>query len=1174
MKRPAALRIPRFLIPIAFLAATLFLPQQAFGLACTWDGSSSTNWATAANWSNCGGAAPGQFDTATINSGGNQPSVSTAATIGQITTGAGAALTVASGGALTLTNGLTGGGNLTVASGGTLNWNSGAMDGAGTSALQAGGTLNLSSSYGTLQRTMTLAGTTNISAGYFYILTGGTLSNSGTMNVQVNSYFVYGGATTTFTNTGTLNRTVGSGTATMYNVTFVNSGTVSVQSGTVDFSTTGSATHTGSFNVSASAVLQFSSNATNTFSGAFTGAGTVAFAASGTQTLTGTYSPGATTISNGTVNFNQASTQSLANLTLTSGALSGSANVNLTGAADLNSGTMSGAGTVTFPNGSTTTLDSSYILVTRPLVNAGTINFLSTAYFYFQAGGSFTNQSTGVIDIQNNYYGFYGDGNTPINNTGTVKRTTSAGVASITNAKFMNTSPGTVSVQSGTLDISIPSAATQTGAFNVAAGSVLQFSGSGTNTVSGAINGDGAVTFGGSGATNLTGTYGIDNTTVQGGTVNFNQGSAQTLQNLTMNSGTLAGSAAINITGVGDFNSGTLAGSGVFTLVNGADVTMDSSYITIQRPFVNQTLMTLLGNAYLYITGGSLSNQATGTIEIQNNTYGIYGSSLQAFNNAGTVSRTTSSGTTSIYYLTITNTGTFSVQSGVLSMQSCVFNQTAGAFHVDGGNLEVTGSPGVLNIQGGLFDGSGSVNGNIAVSGTGQFNPGTSPGEISITNNHTYTQTNPGVLNVDVNGTTAGFDYDRILISGAATLGGELKVTLGGGFTPALNDSFTILEHASRTGTFNKLTFPSPGAGRGWDIAYSATQTKLTISELKGAFLLVDANAGTGTSSDGNGVLEAGERVVVEPNWLNLTDSSIASSGTASDVAGPAGATYTLNDTTAAYGTAAPNATTSCYTATGDCFQASVSDPAVRPAVHWDASFKETLTGGSNRTWKLHVGESFTDVPTGHTYYRRIETLFHTGITTGCTTTTYCPSQSVTRGQMATFVARALTGGGGIPVSGTIGGFPYNCVSGGESAFEDVPPTDPYCRPIHYIASQNVTSGTSATRYSPNDQIRRDHMASFIAKAIVAPAGGVGVPAAYGPDPVTNLSYNCNGGPVKFTDVPAYSTFCKHVHFLWARGFISGASPTTFIPSGLVTRGEMARFLGTSFNLLLYGPVP
>jgi hypothetical protein len=46
------------------------------------------------------------------------------------------------------------------------------------------------------------------------------------------------------------------------------------------------------------------------------------------------------------------------------------------------------------------------------------------------------------------------------------------------------------------------------------------------------------------------------------------------------------------------------------------------------------------------------------------------------------------------------------------------------------------------------------------------------------------------------------------------------------------------------------------------------------------------------------------------------------------------------------------------------------------------------------------------------------------------------------------------------------------------------------------------------------------------------------------------------------------------VHFLWARGIVSGTSPTTFRPTDLVTRDGMARFLSNAFNLLLYGPVP
>ncbi len=99
-------------------------------------------------------------------------------------------------------------------------------------------------------------------------------------------------------------------------------------------------------------------------------------------------------------------------------------------------------------------------------------------------------------------------------------------------------------------------------------------------------------------------------------------------------------------------------------------------------------------------------------------------------------------------------------------------------------------------------------------------------------------------------------------------------------------------------------------------------------------------------------------------------------------------------------------------------------------------------------------------------------------------------------------------------------------------------------------------------------------MASFIAKAIVAPGGGNAIPLTYGPDPVTGLSYSCDAGSpnVHFTDVPATDTFCKHVHYLWAKAIVSGCGATTYCPTDLVTRDAMAKFLGNAFALQLYGP--
>ncbi len=214
---------------------------------------------------------------------------------------------------------------------------------------------------------------------------------------------------------------------------------------------------------------------------------------------------------------------------------------------------------------------------------------------------------------------------------------------------------------------------------------------------------------------------------------------------------------------------------------------------------------------------------------------------------------------------------------------------------------------------------------------------------------------------------------------------------------------------------------------------------------------------------------------------------------------------------TAAYGTIAQGATATCAD-TGDCYQVTVTG-APRPAAHWDASFLETLGNNFSKTWTLHVGESFTDVPTSQLFYRAIESVLHSGITTGCTATAYCPGDSVTRSQMSLFLARGVAGGGpAIPSSGVLGASAYNCASGGVSLFTDVLPTDIFCRSVHYLASQNVTSGCSATQYCPTPNVTRLEMSAFVARAVVAPGGGAAVPLTYGPDPVTGLSYSCDPG--------------------------------------------------------------
>jgi S-layer homology domain len=51
---------------------------------------------------------------------------------------------------------------------------------------------------------------------------------------------------------------------------------------------------------------------------------------------------------------------------------------------------------------------------------------------------------------------------------------------------------------------------------------------------------------------------------------------------------------------------------------------------------------------------------------------------------------------------------------------------------------------------------------------------------------------------------------------------------------------------------------------------------------------------------------------------------------------------------------------------------------------------------------------TFNDVPTGNPFFRHVEALVDSGITSGCGGGNYCPDAPLTRGQMAVFMAQAL----------------------------------------------------------------------------------------------------------------------------------------------------------------------
>lgn len=105
----------------------------------------------------------------------------------------------------------------------------------------------------------------------------------------------------------------------------------------------------------------------------------------------------------------------------------------------------------------------------------------------------------------------------------------------------------------------------------------------------------------------------------------------------------------------------------------------------------------------------------------------------------------------------------------------------------------------------------------------------------------------------------------------------------------------------------------------------------------------------------------------------------------------------------------------------------------------------------------------------GNAHEANIEAIAAAAITQGCGGTRYCPADAVTRGQMATFLTRALD----LPAS-TTDHFTDDTGSTHEPA-------------INAIADADITQGLGNGIYDPDGSVRRDQMASFLARALGLP---------------------------------------------------------------------------------------
>jgi Ca2+-binding RTX toxin-like protein len=135
------------------------------------------------------------------------------------------------------------------------------------------------------------------------------------------------------------------------------------------------------------------------------------------------------------------------------------------------------------------------------------------------------------------------------------------------------------------------------------------------------------------------------------------------------------------------------------------------------------------------------------------------------------------------------------------------YTQAGGTTTIEGGGTIL--SPGdTFNLQGGTLTGSGTIDANLV--NAARVAPGRSPGFIDITGD--YTQTAAGVLSVEIAGRDPNVpQYDRLRVTGTATLDGTLHVDLLDGFQPTPGDEFVFVTSAGRTGQFAVHELPAPG---------------------------------------------------------------------------------------------------------------------------------------------------------------------------------------------------------------------------------------------------------------------------------------------------------------------------------------------------------------------------
>ncbi|MBK9017417.1 MAG: hypothetical protein IPM82_27100 [Saprospiraceae bacterium] len=285
----------------------------------------------------------------------------------------------------------------------------------------------------------------------------------------------------------------------------------------------------------------------------------------------------------------------------------------------------------------------------------------------------------------------------------------------------------------------------------------------------------------------------------------FNNGDGSLTNNGTLNvsggSGTLSG--LLFQSGVAFLNNGTInlnnIGRRALTFTGGSAT--NNGIINVSNTGQN-TGFSSLGDAFIFNAAGTFTN--TGTIVMSSgiSANGFLNNSGTIIDNSGSITITAAAnGITAGGTFNNTGSGTvdFGTIGGVEIAANVTFNQAST------GTVTTTG---IINCAGTL---KGGGSGNIgSYSNTNITAPGASPGCLNFSSDYTTS----GTLQIEINDATPCTQFDQLNVSGIATLGGTLALTIT--YIPSSTTTLTIIDAGSLSGTFSSVT----GLASGWTISY------------------------------------------------------------------------------------------------------------------------------------------------------------------------------------------------------------------------------------------------------------------------------------------------------------------------------------------------------------------